>query len=1259
MAVLTPGAAPGIEEPEEQTPQEEEDTRETSQDWGVLGIDYSKYDEKPGEETTAPSRQDRLVGKAVRKGKKVIGKKQRTRERFSYYDKDLEGYDGTEMGPTPEESLRNVVNFLIGDDLAITGFEWNQNNFSWTAENAKQTWAEEPVWQNVIRLASLGLNFVPLGAAVNKSMKFGKIGKHILPSKSFKVVGKGAEDVLDLQKQPVKSFRWFEEFPTEAAEKKWLVDQDYLAEGATRKALLGARKSVAARQRANKLGAISTAIAQGKNSFQWGGDRHAITGIDKARAMFDKAFANSYWALSNDKGMTLKKQFAASLNNFYEVENFGRHFANMPTQIKEEGWQKSIHKFMQSGDGAHISGMSNESQTYMRNQLASYRSHQKDWFELGAGYSDEIPDHLQVHIPTQRQLTPAPGVGPRAAKLQVVDKPATAAKVGGGPTKLSVVEMPRLEAPTLHPRKVTELDDILAKIDDGTYISDFEGHALPNFMLDRMLYHNFKFMRDAIEMPGAALSADAVRNLTPASRALYINLNDAKFGGRATLERVLRKSGSDKLGANGELPWVSRSLFDEWMGDAGMMEQAMEAAGVMQAFVAVHKTMKTAGNIPTHATNTIGNMIMQTWNGYKPWTPHNLRVGTQLTKGMHKYAKGIRKAKQAATKSGKEWEKQKVIDSIDIVIPVTNSEGKVVNFQLRDLLNDTDFTRLVEESAFESVEGLARLEQIYEGMNKSTLRGKGLKMFMDLKNAKPIKGGLDNMTEAYLLEDMIPKAQLYVQNIAEGMSKDVALADVARTLPMYNTTGSAIKAGRKVVFPWLTFPAEMTRIMKNQMIDNPMRVLPWMHATNLIQSTGYMGGAVESFEAAEETRRNLPAYGKTPTTVVGKETFTDVLSAGPIGSALGGLAGMAAGKPGLGFAAGAAGGIGLALLENEHFDLENRSADKMRGAVMRWLPHSSLMLQTDAPEIMNQMSGKDFMRAMRERNVGQLVHAVQPGRGFQETAAILPAQPLAIVEPFINMFTGKNSMGQEIKAEDEGAELRKMTAGLIGMMAPPVVQKYGYKQTSPDEQIPVIGRGGAALAGAVAGGVTGYKIGKGPGAVAGALTGAISGGATNVSKLMIDSGVYQDPRTVEDADVVSDLILNTISSTKTYAALPEHRAGNIKMNEAQITEQRTAMKKQASYLMLNHREEEATSYLKKAMTTFERQYPSDPKMAMEKYKEWLENFVDGVGESPLWGGLSKEEMKKELRRTYTTLGDIRSQALREWANGLKAAMRNR
>lgn len=1230
-----------------EAPIEEEQPQNTEQVSSVLGVDWSQYGDltQDYDPSRAAKGLDEEIGlmkeenvqeagfrieSAVPKIQHAISKKKERQEIFGF-DADLDQYKGNEVGLTPDEALRNTVNFLIGDDLAVLGFEWTKEGVSMNMDNLVQTWSEEPLWQNGLRILSLGMNFIPVAGAINKSMKFGRLGKY-LPAKSFQFV-----DPID----GAKSFRWFERFDSINDERRWMQKSGFLGSRdmkgrfvkPTDKAVFEARSAMAAEQRANKMRAIEKAVEKGEETFQWGGETVSIGAVDKAKIAFHRRFSNSYWAAQNAQTKTFYNKYFKSLDDFSESENFGKVFSQAPTDLTDDA-QKAVYKFMHTGDAAHLDNLDDAAKNYFTDLAEKYEAHQLDMFELGA-IDDSTLAEIPRHVPAQIPGTAAPNL--HDSTISVLQNAAGKTKA-----KLKMGSLPKLGSETMKRRTYRELDEVLTRLDNGQIISDVENHLLPNFMLDRSVYHNFKFMRDAIkDTPGLAVRFDDAQQMGKFAKAAYIDLEKLRFNGKDTLKNILRKHAVDKLGPNGELPHVSRVVFEEWMGKAGMMEQAVMQKSLLEAMVTFHKTMKTAFNPRTHMTNTFGNMIMQAWRGYNPLDPDNLRVGSKIAKSLRKHGEAMKRA----TQSGKTL-KVKNYGAIDIL----NSAGKKHTYDMAEVLNDDIFQELIEESAFQNVEGLKHLENIRDHMARDGLSRKVVEGMLGAKKIPGVGRFVDEATEAYLLEDMVPKAQMYLQNLSEGMTKEGAAAAVSRALPMYATVGKGIQKARKGFLPWATFPAEMTRILKNNLQDNPMRLLPWFNATSGLQAMGYITGFGEDFEATQEAKRSLPQYAQTPTTVVGKESATDFLQSVPTGAAIGGAAGLALGRPGMGMAVGAAAGGALSMWQNH-----GNETDALRGAVMNWLPHSAVMLGQNAPEMMNAMTGKDLKRAIGEGNISQLLAASQPGKGYQETFAMLPAQPLAIFEPLVNILSGKTAYGQDIKATGPGDMLTKTTAGLIGFMSPPIIQTYGYRQTSPDDPLP-----GGALFGAAVGAVAGGAAGGGlPGVIGGGITGGILGGSANVSRIGEDLGTKVNPRTMRPKDTYADFVLNAFGAMKSYAATPETRAANIKANDAVFSDQRSAIKKQAAYYFVNGREQKAVQYMHMAQQTFERQYPTDPPMAQEQFIKWMDGFIDTVGESPLWGGLSAKEMKAEIKRTRTKLGTMQSQALREWIGGLEAARRNK
>jgi hypothetical protein len=220
-------------------------------------------------------------------------------------------------------------------------------------------------------------------------------------------------------------------------------------------------------------------------------------------------------------------------------------------------------------------------------------------------------------------------------------------------------------------------------------------------------------------------------------------------------------------------------------------------------------------------------------------------------------------------------------------------------------------------------------------------------------------------------------------------------------------------------------------------------------------------------------------------------------------------------------------------------------------------------------------------------------------------------------------------------------------------MSPPAVQTYGFKITSPESTWGWMGLAGGAAIGA---GIGARTAGL-PGAAAGAALGGITGANINTARIGIDTGRTMDPRTMTLKEAPLDFILNNFGAVKSYAALPENQVAAEGSIRRELGDIRTYLKSQAHFEMVNKDDSGAAQTLAKVRATFSQQYPLDHKRAEKEYTAWLEEFLDGVGESPMMKGMSKDDMKaktKELRRINS---EISSEATENLIDALKQARR--
>jgi hypothetical protein len=225
-------------------------------------------------------------------------------------------------------------------------------------------------------------------------------------------------------------------------------------------------------------------------------------------------------------------------------------------------------------------------------------------------------------------------------------------------------------------------------------------------------------------------------------------------------------------------------------------------------------------------------------------------------------------------------------------------------------------------------------------------------------------------------------------------------------------------------------------------------------------------------------------------------------------------------------------------------------------------------------------------------------------KGFLEQ---MPAEPLAILKPLIHIWSGEDAYGNPI----QGNGLTKGIAGMIGFMAPPIIQKYGFKLTTPD--VPVLGKAG----------------GWDP---------------TNIARLGIDVGAAIDPMTGFPGSFSHDFLINNFGTWKSYAATGERQLVNEQMTEKHLGEVRNYLTKNLGYHLENGNEKETVEILSEIQSTFSNQYSDDPRRASTEWTEWLTRQHKTIGKHPMLRNWTQDEIINRIRQVGSASGDIRHQA---------------
>jgi len=1125
-----------------------------------------------------------------------------------------------------ETGITDIVNFLVGDEMAIVGAKLDNNGLAWDWEIARKQWAEEPVWVNLLATASLvGTIAFPAMKAVQTSVKFGRAGSMLGK------FGPRAEEIM----------KWKKLGAIDAATPEAEVSDTFLRM---------VRTNDYARSKHLDFEAKKIAEMEGNLEVGMPLPSGAIMGhVDKLKWQFDKRFTNSYFEQidSISKNGAVKKEFVDNLDKLWKNEKLGRFFVDIPedargTAIYANLMMKSSKAIdldaviMRANPGmaAHelVSAknalkLTPAEQTWADGMYDAMKTHQDEALREGF-VTQEMRDRIgEIHLPAFGTKTPVDLASTRSIAIPITG--GAVKRVAGEPAQrvFKAFNFPRLDAPQIRHR-ASEIGDVADRLFKGELLTAPEKLTFGGYVTDRLLLNNFKFIRDHAMKFGKS-EADVVTAFGSAAKAEekgWVSLSKLRNGVpevESTMRRMLKTAGHT-IGDGEQLPFIHKAHYEAMFGQGGLFEQTQNVGSLVQLLTVIHKTAKTVFNIPTHLNNLFGNFAFLGMAGYNPMAPRNLETMHGVTGAFIKWANAhdglVAAGKKAETLFDPVTRRLKGVDLGRIKV-----RGKT--FDLNDEFLDPMVKDVIgEESAFLHAEGLAVVQSFLDRAKKGSAAAAVAEGMLKMKNMnKFTQKTFDYMTKAYLGEDVVPKLAYYLDLRAQGMSKEWAVLEVGRRLPVYSTVGSSIQAGRKVYFPWATFPAEATRIMKNNINDHPLAVLPWLHAPGIIQA-GFAatGLGPSTYDEAKEQARALPTWAQTATTVTTNAQGSEMgaragmaAAGGAVGTALGGVGGgllgaaagaalpvpasvgagvgagvgaIAGGSPGAllgGIVGGAVGFMGDALKE------DRESGDQVRGAIMRWLPWSAMTPASNSPEYVWDLPG---------------------------TMAQLPVEPLAILRPAIEIMGGRTAFGQEIPNEGTGDLLGKMFAGTIGMFMPPFMQKYGFKVTTPDQPITQMLVGGQGIPGDV----------------------------TNASRFLSDTGMAVDTQTGEPGNMNFDFLMNNTNGLwQSYAVRPETRLMNEGRQEEALSKVRGYYGKQISYFAQNNDWDTVTQLTEKAFSTFTRQYAADPGVAQAKFSEWMGRYLKSFGNHPGLRGMSAEELQARFNLASKHATEMRSGSRRD------------
>jgi hypothetical protein len=724
----------------------------------------------------------------------------------------------------------DIANIFLGDELNALGFSLDEEGLSWKMDMLKDAWLEHPI-RSTIALASYALPGI--GAAAKATGKGSMAAAGIL--------AKGST-VIDHSVESFKSAKLIDDS----------VDTTRMGEEFLEKAGIHHKLLTERRARKNR-------IMDGQGSR-----------MDQFRENFDIQFGNSY---ADAVDPYLEVPEVLEFNKRMQDLTTGKSIGDLMHQLPADRYGPAIARFVM--DPNEFNKLPDAVKPWAMKISQRLRDGQRAMVEDGIITPDTLRHVGPAYFSTQRVGTKYEEAGaftnilmglskqgkakllkaPRTGSGQMLPRAATQADVREN-LNISEAYWQLSDGKTARALEILrgrpELAAVKKSVQDGDVQSAMtkllatgkvmettpESLVTRSLLQQDVLLNNFRYWRD-LAMSPHAIKRDKFSQFSKSLQKEYVNMD--KLENSNILRRMIaKKTGTDPT----ELGYVHRSLLKEM----DLQRQIGGALGgpLMELATAVHKISKTAMNPATHITNFVGNTTFMMMGGFNPFKPENYKI----MRNSWKMIRDIQTARRKGEGEIGQWIIKSKAGGADI-----NILEELQNPMLRDLLEDSNFL---------TTEGVQILSRI---ANKSENAGEfasSLAKFMNTSMHKTVLP--EKMADWYMAEDMAAKLAYYAFQRQNGLSVAGSAMEVARRLPVYNSVGKQIQKGRRVVFPWLTFPAEAMRIMKNGIVDYPLRAAALIHSSDFMQAAMYpaMPEGTTSLEEMRGIRRDVPNYAQRP-----------------------------------------------------------------------------------------------------------------------------------------------------------------------------------------------------------------------------------------------------------------------------------------------------------------------------------------------------------------------------------------------------------
>jgi hypothetical protein len=1010
------------------------------------------------------------------------------------------------------------------------------------------------------------------------------------------------------------------------------------------------------------------------------------TVAQKASWQMWNIFGNKYFQRLTESS----KAQIDNLDQFFVKAQLGRYLAQAPTNLGVES-EQAIYKYWLGHGGRDIEKLSkevgDENALYADTMLKKWKDlfqEQGDEGFIDANTIDKFmnPDKVgsEFHLPAILKDTPGfedlGGRATGAAAHRTVTPPARGRRASDKGLELpgsdalqyassrlgEVVPTNRLDVaralsgPTMFERsRFNTQEAVLDSLD--ALETNPRSLVLGGFIKDNVLFQihrNFRdIIVDAVENPigkwAQATTSRAAYEAMPAYAKKewmdFAELEKVVPGLAGRMERMVsarvKKDGLDPK-KYGQLPMLDRSIVQQFFGPEG---GAIEVGGVFGKFfelmTAVHKTSRTALNPASQSANIVGNMMMLAMRGMNPFSSQALNDAQTATSLFRKLNK--QKDLEGATVESL-MNPENLAKLLGDNRYITDKMGKQVD--VADLLSSFAMRDIVEAQSFEELEGLRHVHKVLKQMEGLERKGWShhalagvARSIAGVGEVPYVKPTLEAASAAYLAGDMVPKMMYAFKLARDGFGHDAIVREIGRALPQYRTVGHLAQSTRRIVFPWITFPAEAARIMKNNMMDRPVQMMAWMQAPQIAQSVVSGLGMGPDFKEYEDTLKSAPPWAVRYQTVLADgEDASEML--GAVGAAgVGAIAGTAMGGArgaAIGAAAGAVGGALLGKFAGQ--DPKDELREFNRAWTLDWLPQSALFPQSMHPGEWEKLLPTG------------LGGAPTPGKEWFATAKeMTPVEPFAVFMPLLDLYSGRGQFGEEIQASSGIQFANKLALGLLGHLSPPIMQKYGMKLEGPGGAVIPMGdsfdaNGGqmtlpkyvtSTFWGLSAAGLTAFGAGRlgakgaallGSAALSG-VVGGMAGAEMNTRRLMTDLGISPDYRTEEYGDWTLDFFANSLFGlNKSWKASPQQSLYNESVRQKRFIELRKGPVKSFRDAIIAGRESDAKATIGDIYKTYVYEH-GDTNFARREFLDWAVRTTKSIQGLPIYDGMSDEQLR--------------------------------